>query len=116
MNKFKTTALAIATTLPLLFLSTASQAAMTPSLEKALVKICVAAASNKPIQLKNAIDNYRLTEHDVALNVMCNNTDIIDFADQRGATKTAGLLQRRIGKVEIVDVAAISKINVNFEE
>jgi hypothetical protein len=116
MNNLKTTAFALATTLPLFFMSTASQAAMAPSLEKALVKICVAAASNKPIQLKNAIDNYRLTEHKVALNVMCNNTDIIDFADQRGATKTAGRLQKSIGKVNIVDVAAISKINVTFEE
>lgn len=47
---------------------------------------------------------------------MCNGKDIIAFAESRGADKTAARLQRSIGDVEIIDVAALNKINVTFEE
>jgi hypothetical protein len=47
---------------------------------------------------------------------MCNGDDIITFAERHGADKTAAKLQRSIGSVNIIDTAAISKINVNFTE
>ncbi|SEK75506.1 Protein of unknown function [Colwellia chukchiensis] len=73
LNVIKYTAIAL---LPLFFASNASAAKMDPTLERALVKICVAAASDKPVKLKNAISNYNLTEYQVALNLMCNNVDV----------------------------------------
>tara|TARA_R110000737_G_C14583975_1_gene486227 strand:- start:488 stop:832 length:345 start_codon:yes stop_codon:yes gene_type:complete len=111
LNLIKTTAIAL---LPLLFSNSSSAAPMQPTLERALVNICVAAASNKPVKLKNALANYHLTEYKVALNLMCNNVDVISFAEQYDATKTAGRLQRSIGQVNIVDYAALTKVNVNF--
>ncbi|MEW6982249.1 DUF3718 domain-containing protein [Colwelliaceae bacterium 6471] len=115
MNKIQATSLAIIA-LPLLLVTTSSQASMDPTLEKALVKICKAASSNIPLKLKDSISDYHLTERKVALNVMCNGNDIISFAEQHYADKTANRLKRSVGQVSISDVAAISNINVTFKE
>jgi len=115
MTKFKTTLIALTTAIPVLAFSLPSQA-MDPTLERALVKMCKAAASDTPIRLKNSIDAYRLTERTVALNVICNGDDIISFAENHGADKTAAKLQRSIGKVRIIDTAATSKLSVTFTE
>jgi len=111
LNKIKYMTFAL---LPLIFASNSNAAYMDPTLERALVNICVAAASNKPVKLKNALSDYRLTEYNVALNLMCNNVDVISFAKMHNAPKTAGRLQNSIGQVDIVDVAALTKVNVNF--
>lgn len=115
MTKLKTTLIALVTTVPVLAFSLPSQA-MDPTLEKALVKMCKAAASNTPIRLKNSIDAYRLTDRNVALNVMCNGDDIISFAENHGADRTAAKLQRSLGNVSIIDTAAITKLSVTFTE
>jgi hypothetical protein len=116
MRKFKTTILMLTAFLPLTLISTNSHAAMDPTLERALVKICKAAASDVPVKMKNAISGYNLTESNVALNVMCNNQDIISYAGKHNATKTTARLQRSLGQVSITDVAALSKLNVTFKE
>ncbi|WP_245961392.1 DUF3718 domain-containing protein [Thalassotalea euphylliae] len=90
--------------------------AMDKQVERALIKVCKSAASNKPIRMKVAMEDYNLSTHDVALKVMCNGDDIITFAETRGAYKTASRLQNSIGGVEIIDVAKADKINVNFIE
>ena len=114
MNKAKL-AVALVTGLGLSAASMSSMA-MEPQVERALIKVCKSAASNKPIRLKNAMDDYNLAIRDVALKVMCNGDDIITFAETRGADKTASRLQHSVGGVSIIDVAAVSKINVTFEE
>lgn len=116
MTKFKTTLIALATAVPVLAFSVPSQAAMDPTLERALVKICKAAASNTPMRLKNSIDDYQLSKKSVALKVMCNGADIISFAESHGADKTAGKLQRSIGNVNIIDTAASEKLSVTYTE
>jgi len=114
MNKAK---LAVALMTGLGFsVAATSSFAMEPQVERALIKVCKASASNKPIRLKNAMDDYNLSSRDVALKVMCNGDDIISFAETHGANKTASRLQNSVGGVNIIDVAAISKINVTFEE
>jgi hypothetical protein len=114
MNKLNVIKYMTIALLPLLFVSNSSAASMSPTLERALVKVCVAAASNKPVKLKNALADYNLTEYNVALNLMCNNVDVISFAEQHNATKTVGRLQNSIGQVDIIDVAALNKVYVNF--
>ncbi|QOL25149.1 DUF3718 domain-containing protein [Thalassotalea sp. LPB0316] len=104
----------LSATIGALMFSSISAADMQPQLERALVKTCEAAMSDKPIKLKVAMDDYDLNERDVALGVMCNNVDIITFAEQHGAYQTAQRLQNSIGNVNIIDVAALSKVNVNF--
>ena len=99
-----------------LLLASGTSMAMDKQVERALVKVCKSAASNKPIRMKIALDDYNLSSHDVALKVMCNGDDIITFAETRGAFKTASRLQNSIGGVEIIDVVKANKINVNFIE
>ncbi|NMP32141.1 DUF3718 domain-containing protein [Thalassotalea sp. M1531] len=113
MNKVKLAAVSVITGLSLSAVSVSSMA-MDRQVEKALVKVCKSALSDKPIRLKHSMEDYNLKARDVALKVMCNGDDIITFAEANGANKTAARLQNSIGKVDIIDVAAVNKINVNF--
>ncbi|SES96373.1 DUF3718 domain-containing protein [Thalassotalea agarivorans] len=91
--------------------------AMDRHMETALIDTCKAAKSNSTIRLKNTLEDYRLKESTVALKVMCNGTDIADFASLHGADRTAAKLNDAVkGTVEIIDVAKVTKINVTFEE
>jgi hypothetical protein len=114
MTTFKKTLLALAASLPVIAMSLPSQAAMTPYMEKALIDVCKAAQSNSLIKLNGATKSYRLKTKTVALKLMCNGEDVISFAENNGADKTAAKLQRSIGNVNIIDVAAISKVKVTF--
>jgi len=114
MTTFKKTLLALAASLPVLAISLPSQAAMTPYMEKALIDVCKAAKSNSLIKLNDTTKSYRIKTETVALKLMCNGEDVISFAENNGADKTAAKLQKSIGNVQITDVAALSKVNVTF--
>jgi len=116
MTTIKTTLIALATAVPALTFSLTSQAATTPYMNNAIVEVCKAAQSNKVLKLQYTIKSYHLQNKSVALKVMCNGTDIITFAENSGATKTAAKLHKSVGDVSISDIAAIEKINVTFEE
>jgi len=116
MTTIKTTLIALATAVPALAFSLPSQATTMSYMETALVDVCKAAQSNKVFKLKSAIKSHRLQKKTVALKVMCNGDDIITFAEKNGATKTANRLQKSIGEVNIIDVAALKKINVTYSE
>jgi len=116
MTKIKTTLIAFATAVPVLAFSLPSQAAMSPYMKTALVNVCQAAMSNKLIKFNNTAKSYNLKDKTIALKVMCNGSDIISFAENHGADKTAAKLQRSIGNVSIIDTAAIEKLNVTFTE
>jgi len=116
MKTVKTTLIALVTTLPVLGFSLSSQAAMSPHIEIALTEVCKAAMSNKVYRLNNTSKSYNLKQKTIALKVMCNGEDIISFAQNRGATKTAAKLQQSIGNVQIIDTAAADKLSVTFSE
>lgn len=116
MSKFKTTLIALATAVPVLAFSLPSQAAMSPYMRTALVDVCKAAMSNKVHHFNNTAKSYHLKDKTIALKVMCNGTDIISFAEDHGANKTAARLQKSIGNVSIIDTAAADKLNVTFTE
>ena len=116
MTTLKATTLALSAALPLLALSLSSQAAMSPQMENALVEVCKSAKSNSLSNYSKTIKSHNLQNRTVALKVMCNGEDIISFAEHYGADRTATKLQNSIGNVSITDVAAITKINVTFEE
>jgi hypothetical protein len=114
MTTFKKTLLAVAAALPVLAISLSSHAAMTPYVEKALIDVCKAAKSNSILKLNDATKSYRLKTKTVALKLMCNGEDVISFAENYGANKTAAKLQKSIGNVSITDVAALTKVKVTF--
>lgn len=113
MTKVKTTLLAL-TVLPLLTISMSSQAAMTSYMENALIDVCKAAISDNVHKLTKTTKGYRLKKKTVALKLMCNGEGVISFAESYGAKRTSAALQRSLGNVSITDVAALSKVNVNF--
>jgi len=116
MTTFKTTLIALATAVPALAFSLPSQAAMSPFMKTALVDVCKAAMSNKVHKLNETTKSYRLKDKTVALKVMCNGDDIISFAENHGANRTAAKLQKSIGNVSIIDTAATAKLSVTFTE
>ena len=92
------------------------KATTTSYIETALIDVCKAAKSNHLYRYNKTVKSYRLKDKTIALKVMCNGSDIITYAELHGADKTAEKLQNSIGRVQITDVAAITKINVTFEE
>jgi len=108
--------LVISATLPLLFVTLPSQAANISYIETALIDVCKAVKSNKLYNYNKMSKSYRLQNKTVALKVMCNGDDIIAFAEKHGADKIAAKLERSLGSVSIIDVAAVNKINITFTE
>ncbi len=89
---------------------------MSSYMQSALIDTCKAAASNKTLRLKSTLKAHRLNEATVALGVVCNGEDIITFAQNRGANKTADHMSNSIGQASITDLAAVEirKFEVNF--
>jgi hypothetical protein len=113
MNKFKSLAV-VATTFTLLSISFSSNA-MDKYVESALIDVCKSALSKTTYKYRETAKSYNLRDKTIALKVMCNGKDIIDFAQMHGAYKTAARLERSIsGHVNIIDVAELKKINVDF--
>ncbi|WP_171022240.1 DUF3718 domain-containing protein [Thalassotalea litorea] len=82
-------------------------AQMDQQVETALQDICQAAKSDNVIRMNKTIKSYRLDHQTVALNVVCNRQDIISFAYDNGASKTADRLQRSVGETQITDLAML---------
>lgn len=116
MNNVKATAIAVVTAVTCLTGVSLNAMAMDKNIETALIDICQAAKSNNLYRFHNTVQSYHLDNKTIALKVMCNGDDITSFAERYGADKTATRLERSIGKVNITDVAAMTKINVNFSE
>ena len=116
MNKIKTTTIALMTSATCLLGTSFGATAMDDYAETALIDVCKAAKSDNIFRYNKTAKSYNLKDKTVALKVMCNGDDIIAFAEKHGATRTAAKLERSVGGVSITDVAAVSKINVSFEE
>ena len=85
--------------------------------EQSLIQICKVSTKNSIVKYNKVIKSYYLNNKTVASKVMCNGDDISDFARKHGSYKVAAKLERSInGAVKITDIAAVSKINVKFDE
>jgi hypothetical protein len=115
MSKFKTTVYAIATT-TLLAGASFNTFAMDTYIESALVDVCKSAQKGNLREFNQKTKSYKLSDKNIAMKVMCNGDDIIEFASKHGSDRVAAKLESSIGGVSITDMAAISKINVGFKE
>ncbi|TRX57026.1 DUF3718 domain-containing protein [Thalassomonas sp. M1454] len=79
---------------------------MSSYMEGALVDTCKAAMSDSTQKLTKTLKEYRLKEKTVALGVVCNGEDIITFAQNHGANKTAEHMSNTLGESSITDLAA----------
>ncbi len=114
MNKLKSLTV-VAATFTLLSSISFSSNAMNRHVESALIDICKSAISKTAYKYRETAKSYNLRDKTVALKVVCNGSDIIDFAQMHGAYKTAARLERSIsGHVDIIDVAKVEKLKVNF--
>lgn len=114
-SKMNTLKSLVATTMTcsLLTLASFNASAMDKEVEAALIDVCKSTLTNNVIKYKKVADTYHLKDRAIASKVMCNGENIIDFAAEHGAEKTAARLERSIkGRVDIIDIA---KINVKFE-
>lgn len=115
MNKLTTTALSAITGLTLAAASFASTAAMNPTLERQLVSVCKAAKNDNRMDLQRSIEHLHSNHRTMALRLMCNGQNVIEFAESYGANKTANALQRSLGSTSITDIASNAKLHVSFE-
>lgn len=114
MRTFKL--LAVTITCSVLSITSFSSHAMDKYVESALIDVCKTSLKNNVVKFNKTVSSYNLPTKKVALKVMCNGDDIITFAEKHGAIKTAAQLERSIKhNVNIIDVAKVEKINVNFE-
>lgn len=116
MNKIKSIT-TTAITLTLLASTSFSSSAMDKYIEQSLIEVCKASTSNSTVKFNKTMKSFRLNNKAVANKVMCNGDDITDFARNHGSYKVAAKLEKSLnGDVSITDVAALSKIQVNFVE
>ncbi|MFT5636789.1 MAG: hypothetical protein ACI89T_002258 [Cognaticolwellia sp.] len=90
--------------------------AMDKYIETALIDVCKSTLTNSVTKFQKVATSYNLPDKTVAMKVICNGDDIITFAQKYGANKTAARLERSVsGNVNIIDMAAVEKTNVNFQ-
>ncbi|WP_394175012.1 DUF3718 domain-containing protein [Thalassotalea litorea] len=99
------TLIATCTATLLTLAATQATAKMDPYVQSALQDICQSAKSDNVMRMNKTIKSYRLDHETVALNVVCNQQDIISFAYDNGASKTAERLQQSVGETKITDLA-----------
>jgi len=85
--------------------------------EQGLVQVCKSAANDKLMKMNKSIKALNLKSKTVALNVICNGKDIISFAEHYGAKRTVAKLSKKLGSVQIIDLAAVGqkKYDVTFD-
>jgi hypothetical protein len=116
MNKIKST-ITTAITVTLLAGASFSSTAMDKYIEGSLIEVCKASTTNSMLKFNKTMKSLHLKNKAVANKVVCNGDDITDFARNHGSYKVAAKLEKSLnGNVSITDVAALSKIQVNFVE
>lgn len=100
----------------LVFSQQAKGEKLSPYIENSLIDVCKVSLTDKRYAFKKTLKSYRLKMKTVARKLVCNGTDIADFAEQHGAHKIAKSLNDSLGKVTISDIAKVNaeKIYVNF--
>jgi rhamnogalacturonyl hydrolase YesR len=111
----KMTLIALVTSATALIFTAPVQAAMDSYIETALVSVCKASATNKLHKFHSAKKAHRLSSKTIAMKVSCNGQDISSYALSQGANKTAAHLDDAVGDVSIAEIAAVKRVNVNFE-
>jgi len=90
---------------------------LTPTVEKGLIKVCKTAAKDQLHQMHLTMKKQNWSFRDMSLNVMCNGTDLISFAESYGAERTTSKLIKSLGTISVTDIAATRELNydVTFE-
>ncbi len=103
----------------LISLSFNAQAAMDPKMEKTLVDLCKAGASNSLIQLNDTVKSNHINKQRIYPRLVCNGESFHSFALTNNANKTAKRIAPYMqGNVIIRDISMTYDLNelyvVNF--
>lgn len=83
-----------------------ANAAMSPHMEKTLIEVCKAGASNSLIKYNHTMKSYRINKQRIFPRLVCNGQNFHQFALSQGAEKTAKRINRyMVGTVTIKDIA-----------
>jgi len=83
-----------------------ASAAMHPQLERTLVQVCKAGASNSLYQFRDTMKSYRINKQRVFPRLVCNGQSYHQFALSHGADRTARKIAPYMkGQVTIKDLA-----------
>lgn len=86
-------------------------------LEKSLVAVCKSTMKGNLLKFNRTLKYYRLSNRTIANGLVCNGSDVTEFARKHGAYKIANKLDKHLhNSTSITDIAAVSKINVTFDE
>lgn len=77
------------------FASGMANAAIDPSTEAKLVKVCKALKSDSRLQVHKAIKQSRLGYRQIAKGLVCDGQDAINYALSNGAVKSASLVAQK---------------------
>ncbi len=95
--------IAIVVLAPLVF---NAQAAIPPQIEKTLVEVCKAGASNNLVKFNHTMKEYRINERRVFPRLVCNGETFQQFSLNQGAERTAAKIAPYTkGTVTIQDIA-----------
>lgn len=116
--KFSPTKISAVVSFCLLGLSSVASAAMDPQVEKTLVAVCKAGASNNMITFNNTMKDYRINESRIFPRLVCNGESFHQFAVTNNADRTANRISQFTGTVTIKDLAMTAPLEdvyvVNF--
>ncbi|MCH4293548.1 DUF3718 domain-containing protein [Shewanella sp. 3B26] len=97
-----------------------ASAAMSPSVENALIAVCKAGMSNNMVRFYDTMKDYRINEQRVFPRLVCNGESFHEFALSHGADRTAKRIAHYLpGQVTIKDLTmtgADERIYVSFTE
>lgn len=83
-----------------------ASAAMSPQIEKTLIQVCKAGASNSLFKFNDTMKGYRINKQRVFPRLVCNGQSYHEFALSYGADRTASKIAPYMkGKVTIKDLA-----------
>ena len=83
-----------------------TSAAMDPYIEKALIDVCKAGASDSMYKLHNTVKAYRINKQRIYPRLVCNGETFHQFTINHGSDKTAKHISRYVeGNVKIKDIA-----------
>ncbi|WP_286234829.1 DUF3718 domain-containing protein [Thalassotalea sediminis] len=106
-----------ATTFVLLLSANAKATPLDKYVEQSLIAVCKSTMKGNLFKFHKTLKFYRLQQKTIANGLVCNGSNVTEFARKHGAYKIANRLETHLdNNTSIVDIAAVNKMGVTFEE
>ncbi|OKY25928.1 MULTISPECIES: DUF3718 domain-containing protein [Thalassotalea] len=86
-------------------------------LEKSLIALCKSTMKGNLLNFNRTLKYYHLADKTIANGLVCNGSDVTEFARKHGAYKRANRLDKHLrNSTSITDIAAVNKMSITFKE